>query len=374
MKTITVVLFGCIAMWGNCLRIGPEQLPPKSKFQSNLHGTSFKRFVLDAYRNGDLALQRQLRPNPGPINRKMNAFPAIEKEPNDPTLVISLTTVPEMLTASNLNVMKKVLDSLKNQTIPADAVEMNLPTRSGGLFSGGSGEYPQLHNTPLPEGITVYETDDWLALTNIVPTVQRAKVRPRETLVIVVDDDKVYSPYLVEDHLRAYRAKPSSASTCRGYKLPRQGELPYDWDEIGFSFYGHTLGSPERVAAVTGSDSWSIPASLFTDGLWKDLLQPVDTEKTEAEAEPEVVKRACSLMNDIWVSGQMSKHQISKYTIPCRQECWDAGAVKRHGVFDLRFSLTRHDLNDLCFKKFVNSWSDEELFVDPWAEKARVRN
>eukprot|EP00747_Dinoflagellata_sp_TGD_P032895 gnl/TRDRNA2_/TRDRNA2_136277_c1_seq4.p1 gnl/TRDRNA2_/TRDRNA2_136277_c1~~gnl/TRDRNA2_/TRDRNA2_136277_c1_seq4.p1 ORF type:complete len:371 (+),score=24.24 gnl/TRDRNA2_/TRDRNA2_136277_c1_seq4:68-1180(+) len=295
-------------------------------------------------RHGSLRLDRHLRPDPGPLNDKMNSWPAIQKSLMDPKIVISLTTVPEML-SDKMMFLGKTLASLRQQTVRADSIELNLPNKSQRLGAYG-GLQPN-----ISEGINVYHTDDWLALTNIIPTVQRAQknLSVQETLVIVVDDDKVYPPSLVEDHLRAFRERPSSASTCRGYKLPSHHHLSSGWDELRHSAFGHKLGSHVRVACVTGSDSWSAPVSLFTKGLWMDLADGHGPQEM-----------ALKLMNDVWVSGQLSKHNIPKYAIPCRQECWDTGVSKRFGVASNDTGGTRRLMNNVVVTYFAKAWSREE--------------
>eukprot|EP00747_Dinoflagellata_sp_TGD_P032893 gnl/TRDRNA2_/TRDRNA2_136277_c1_seq2.p1 gnl/TRDRNA2_/TRDRNA2_136277_c1~~gnl/TRDRNA2_/TRDRNA2_136277_c1_seq2.p1 ORF type:complete len:383 (+),score=16.05 gnl/TRDRNA2_/TRDRNA2_136277_c1_seq2:68-1216(+) len=294
-------------------------------------------------RHGSLRLDRHLRPDPGPLNDKMNSWPAIQKSLMDPKIVISLTTVPEML-SDKMMFLGKTLASLRQQTVRADSIELNLPNKSQRLGAYG-GLQPN-----ISEGINVYHTDDWLALTNIIPTVQRAQknLSVQETLVIVVDDDKVYPPSLVEDHLRAFREKPSSVSACRGFKLPPARKLSGDWDGLQYSHYGHKVESPVQVAIVTGSDSWSSPASLFNESLWTDLKH---------------TGSAMRLMNDIWVSGQLSKHNVPKYVIPCRQECWSTWVHKQYGAASGDTGRSRTWLNNEVITYFKNAWSPAEVEI-----------
>eukprot|EP00747_Dinoflagellata_sp_TGD_P032894 gnl/TRDRNA2_/TRDRNA2_136277_c1_seq3.p1 gnl/TRDRNA2_/TRDRNA2_136277_c1~~gnl/TRDRNA2_/TRDRNA2_136277_c1_seq3.p1 ORF type:complete len:388 (+),score=27.71 gnl/TRDRNA2_/TRDRNA2_136277_c1_seq3:51-1214(+) len=371
-----------LCAWGvvKCLRLRAEEphIPDydahaeyhnSSEYKEFLNTPEYRRFMDISYDNlleeilhGSLSFDRKLAATAGPLNTHMKNWPAINKRQTDPKIVISLTTVPEMFKGGKVTMLSKTLNSLLNQTVAADAIELNLPSYSARLGKYGKPE------RDLPKGINVYYTEDWLTLTNIIPTVQRAKMnisaergavtkRPiawkesqsHETLVIVVDDDKVYPPSLVEDHLRAFRERPSSASTCRGYKLPSHHHLSSGWDELRHSAFGHKLGSHVRVACVTGSDSWSAPVSLFTKGLWMDLADGHGPQEM-----------ALKLMNDVWVSGQLSKHNIPKYAIPCRQECWDTGVSKRFGVASNDTGGTRRLMNNVVVTYFAKAWSREE--------------
>eukprot|EP00747_Dinoflagellata_sp_TGD_P032892 gnl/TRDRNA2_/TRDRNA2_136277_c1_seq1.p1 gnl/TRDRNA2_/TRDRNA2_136277_c1~~gnl/TRDRNA2_/TRDRNA2_136277_c1_seq1.p1 ORF type:complete len:400 (+),score=19.51 gnl/TRDRNA2_/TRDRNA2_136277_c1_seq1:51-1250(+) len=370
-----------LCAWGvvKCLRLRAEEphIPDydahaeyhnSSEYKEFLNTPEYRRFMDISYDNlleeilhGSLSFDRKLAATAGPLNTHMKNWPAINKRQTDPKIVISLTTVPEMFKGGKVTMLSKTLNSLLNQTVAADAIELNLPSYSARLGKYGKPE------RDLPKGINVYYTEDWLTLTNIIPTVQRAKMnisaergavtkRPiawkesqsHETLVIVVDDDKVYPPSLVEDHLRAFREKPSSVSACRGFKLPPARKLSGDWDGLQYSHYGHKVESPVQVAIVTGSDSWSSPASLFNESLWTDLKH---------------TGSAMRLMNDIWVSGQLSKHNVPKYVIPCRQECWSTWVHKQYGAASGDTGRSRTWLNNEVITYFKNAWSPAEVEI-----------
>mmetsp|Transcript_19863 Transcript_19863/g.42336 ORF Transcript_19863/g.42336 Transcript_19863/m.42336 type:complete len:386 (+) Transcript_19863:122-1279(+) len=288
----------------------------------------------------------------GPENPAMAGWSGLRRLDSDPFIVVSLTTVPGGVLG-----LLPTLRSLRNQTLPPDAIELNLPLKS----KRGLGDYPTL---PTWEAVVVdvHRTEDWLALTNIVPTVQRAKARAgrRTTLVIVVDDDKVYPDSLVEDHLRAHRAQPHSASTCRGYKVPPGGDISPavfwpGWDELGHSVYGHNLASavPQRVGVMTGSDSWSAPVDVFSESLWNDLSNHA------AGAANGTIGSAASLMNDVWISGQLSRQGVPKFVVPCRRECRDAPKNGQRQAQNL--AQQRRGLNQIVMQFYLQDWAPDEI-------------
>lgn len=286
----------------------------------------------------------------GAANSLMADLKPVTRSASDPRVVISLTTVPGGV--SSLGV---VISSLKNQTVAADAIEINLPGESNRKL----GEYNIEKFQELDmDRVKVYRTDDWFALTSLVPTVRRALLAKNNTLVIVVDDDKVYPPTLVEDHLRAHRARPKSAHTCRGYKLPPgediyQGHYFSRWNERVHSVYGDAIGSPERVAVVTGSDSWSVPSEVFTPKLWDDL---------RANGKPTEIAEAAEKFNDIYASGQLSRLRVAKYVMPCRRQCKDAPKTRERASQELSYWPWSRDKNtEQVMQFFANSWDKDEI-------------
>jgi len=300
-------------------------------------------------------------------NSAMSQWPRLVRQPSDPRVVISLSTVPGGVAS-----LGPTLRSLRNQTFPADAIEVNLPRKS----ARGLGVYPDL---PVEDagGIDVYRTEDWLALTNVIPTLQRAQEHGERTLIVVVDDDKAYPPSLVEDHVRAHRARPRSASACRGYKMPPRGDISGAvfwpaWDELWHSFYGHRTAEAQRVAVVTGSDSWSVPAELFSESLWANLS---DSSPDDGRG----IKTVASLMNDIWVSGQLSRHNVPKFVVPCRFASQDTPRTVSRDAQNLEHdTLRRVALNMRVMKFFLKDWASEEMMPQDEVEhqvwQTRVRH
>lgn len=297
-----------------------------------------------------------------PENQDMHAWPPLRRQPGDPRVVISLSTVP-----GGVEGLGPTLRSLRDQSFPADAIELNLPNAS----RRGLGAYPDLDLlTSSTYGVDVYHTEDWLALTNVVPTVQRARAANRTTLVVVVDDDKVYPPSLVEDHVRAHRERPGAASACRGFLMPPGGDLARVefwpmWDELAHSVYGHKVAGPKRVAVVTGSDSWAAPADLLGPGIWKDLAVQGEELGGAGDAGRNAsasARSAALLMNDVWISGQLSRRGVSKYVVPCRRECCDAPKGRDRSAQTLVHNMTqRRELNQEVMQLFLKDWAADEV-------------
>jgi len=123
-------------------------------------------------------------------------------------IVLSLTTTPD-----RLPFIQPTLKCLVNQTRAADAIYLNLPyylKRTGEpyLLPKWLSEYPE---------VTVNRCDDVGPATKLIPTLEREK--DPETLIIVVDDDIWYPPYLVLKYLKYSSKFPEEVLTLGGVVL-----------------------------------------------------------------------------------------------------------------------------------------------------------
>jgi len=336
-------------------------LETSNGFKAAGEGELDMKHIKTRMKDGKLVL---VRPSPGPKNPYVE-LPPVQK---DPKVVVTLTTTP-----SGAYLLYQVLDSLINQSYQPDEVHVNMPNSS----MRGLGDYPDIEKLAwnwtsyYDHGIKVFRTKDWGALTNIIPT--RARVgSDSRTLLIVVDDDKVLPATLVADHVRAFRRNPNSASTCRGYNVThdmvRKGsQFGTLVNEISISSYGHLLAEPQRCGVVTGSDTWSVLASKFDETLWLDLDMHMHAPGPHAEQFE--VGELASFMNDIWVSGMLSRKRVPKFVIPCSYETWDvidnSGIDDRVGEYHAvghAVSFASRDAKNAAVMRFFRfEWAPEEI-------------
>jgi hypothetical protein len=114
-------------------------------------------------------------------------------------IVISLTTTPH-----RINAIKPTLDSLRDQSIKADKIYLNVPYE----FKRDNVKYviPQWL-LEYPE-VTITRTEDFGPITKIVPTLWQEP--ELNTLIISVDDDIIYPKHLVRE-LASYAAEHPEA-------------------------------------------------------------------------------------------------------------------------------------------------------------------
>jgi hypothetical protein len=167
--------------------------------------------------------------NEGFIEVKMNH--GSEKEPS---IVISLTTVPERLLNDEDDGLKLVLKSLCTQTDNDYEVHFNIPE----IYHVTKKEYQipcWIDEIKLKyKHLKIFRTEDVGPPTKFVPTIQR--IKNPETIVITVDDDLVYHEEMVEEH-RKYQNELVDSVICydgRGSQKPIYNDIRYIKDD---SFY-----------------------------------------------------------------------------------------------------------------------------------------
>ena len=99
-------------------------------------------------------------------------------------IVVSLSTLP-----SRINKVHQTIRSIENQTMKPDWIYLNVPS------------YSKREKTKyvIPDDLTQYvnhASDDYGPLTKFLPTLQIEN--DPETMIICVDDDKIYDPNLIQ--------------------------------------------------------------------------------------------------------------------------------------------------------------------------------
>lgn len=119
---------------------------------------------------------------------------------SEPSLIISLTTVPERLKNESEDGLKIVLQSICEQNDNDYEVHFNVPIKYN--ITGEEYIIPNwLKDYKLKyRNLRVFRTLDFGPPTKFVPTIQR--IKNIETIIIVVDDDLVYHSDMVFEHRR----------------------------------------------------------------------------------------------------------------------------------------------------------------------------
>lgn len=146
--------------------------------------------------------------NPEFLHRNIEA----EREGNTERIVVSLTTIPE-----RIHKITYTIKSILKQTRRVDEVALNLPLKT---LKGKEYTIPDiLYRLPR---LKIYRIDkDFGPSTKLLPTLQR---EGENTRIIVVDDDVVYNPILVEKLVEVSDKFPNHAVTTFPKKLRYRGE------------------------------------------------------------------------------------------------------------------------------------------------------
>ena len=248
-------------------------------------------------------------------------------EPFDNGVVISFTTVP-----SRIHNLKPTLLSLLRQTQRAGCIELNLAKHSR-RKDHQTWQIPAWLSELTAVKIQWVEQDLGPG-TKSIPTLLRHA--QDNAFIVVVDDDMVYSKYLVADLLAADQQAQSKAVFCvNGCLIPRS---------LVFSQHvqqkKHITG-PVRVAVMEGYAGYGLRPSQF------DLKHLVDA----SDAPQDVF-----LDDDIWISGQLSRQGIPKYRIPIRGK----RRTLPHAL-ETAVPVARVTFEDRALHYFADAWKAEEF-------------
>jgi hypothetical protein len=186
---------------------------------------------------------------------------------------------------SRLGHLRGVLNSLIDQSIPADRIVLALPAYS----RREQRAYPSAADLRLPRGIEVMPCEDFGPVTKLLPALA---AEPGAHLV-VVDDDVVYPRDFLRTLLDATRRHPGCALGYRGVRLaPPQ-----------------PLVDLEHVFATAIAESVTVDI-LF--GTWGYLLPP---GTLDAAVHPRTGE-AFRWTDDVWVSGQLARAKVPRLVVP----------------------------------------------------------
>ena len=243
-------------------------------------------------------------------------------------IIASLSTLPDRIAK-----LGPTLQSLLNQTRPPDEIVLAVPPFS----------FRQKKAYVIPPALAaisqlqIVRCDrDWGPATKFIPTIQRELAADRGgTLVMVVDDDRIYPRDAIETYLHYQEQLPDAALCFRGGEMPRT----LDWQDAKLT-YGDQIREPRPVAVVTGCGSYLIQPRFFDEALWDYSNAPA----------------GAFFMDDIWISGCLDRRGVKKYVVP--------GSAMMRTVARQLGTLTLHDVpggrqpsNNETIRYFHESWN-----------------
>ena len=114
-------------------------------------------------------------------------------------IVITLTTIPERLKSDYNYDMRYCIESLLNQNYNGNyEVHLNIPHISN--KTGKKYIIPEWLENNNDNRLKIFRTEDYGSITKLIPTIERTK--DDNTIIIVVDDDMVYHPELINEHIK----------------------------------------------------------------------------------------------------------------------------------------------------------------------------
>src|SRR5438445_3188555 len=168
-------------------------------------------------------------------------------------VIASLSTVPERI--GNLG---PTIRSLLRQTRQPDEIVLAVPEFS--IREQRPYTVPK-YVSRCPRLRVLHCRKDWGPATKFIPMVQEELLAGRgNTLIMVVDDDRVYPRDALETYLHYSEQLPEAALCFRGAAMPRK----LDWRDA-MVIRASGLRRPQPAALITGCGSYLIQPSFFDE-------------------------------------------------------------------------------------------------------------
>jgi len=213
---------------------------------------------------------------------------------------ISLTTLP-----GRIEQIERTVLSLVGQSVPFDEVVISVPERS----EREGVEYPMpswlqdlvLNRTQPPRVRVRRVLEDYGPATKLIPSVMEAQLdlKGENVLVLVVDDDTLYPPRLLETLLEWHRRLPDAALAFSGWPVTKHFRYPH-WSE-NYLVYGNELLAPHPVSVVRGNCGYLVSTRMFDSSLWEGYQ----------DAPP-----GAFFMDDVWISGRLAAAKVRRFVVP----------------------------------------------------------
>jgi hypothetical protein len=209
-------------------------------------------------------------------------------KPDRRRVIASLSTVPD-----RINNLRPTIRSLLKQTRPPDEIVLAIPEFS--VRERRPYVVPK-YISRLPRVRVLRCREDWGPATKFIAAIQDELAAGREnTLIMVVDDDRLYPRDALETYLYYSEQLPNAALCFRGAAMPST----LDWDDAKM-IYAKDLREPRPVAVITGCGSYFVRAQFFDQSLW------------DYSGAPPVA----FYIDDIWISAWLSRRGVKRYVVP----------------------------------------------------------
>ena len=250
--------------------------------------------------------------------------------------IVSMSVLP-----SRFKGLLPTINSLTDQSVLPEKIVINLPR----FFKRDKTDFeiPEyVENHPLIE-INWIENDLGPA-TKLLPTIEFYEHNP-DRLIVVVDDDQIYSREMVENYVRHEQQLPNAAMTLSGWTVPDSYNHADKEQRYGgiVRFYRKdtSVSEPIRVDCLQGAASFAVKPKFF------------DKKVFDFDSAPE----EAFFVDDIWVSGNLAITKTPVYIIPAPFRFGRFVSVRQSTQFGLSSSVNADNTNNnTLYKYFKNQW------------------
>ena len=251
---------------------------------------------------------------------------AANRKFNNRRVIASLSTVPD-----RINNLRPTIQSLLKQTRPPDEIVLAIPEFS--VRERRPYVVPK-YLSRLPRVRVLHCAEDWGPATKFIGAIQDELAAGREnTLIMVVDDDRLYPRDALETYLFYSEQLPNAALCFRGAAMPST----LDWDDAKM-IYAKDLREPRPVAVITGCGSYLIQPRFFDGSLWNYSEAP----------------SVAFYIDDIWISAWLSRRGVKRYVIPASARMRSVSRQRR--TVSLNKIPGRQKLNNETIAFFRDAW------------------
>src|SRR4029077_18369824 len=251
---------------------------------------------------------------------------AANRTPDTRRVIVSLSTVPD-----RINNLRLTIRSLLNQTRPPDEIVLAIPEFS--IREQRPYVVPK-YISRLPRVRVLHCPEDWGPATKFIGAIQDELAAGREnTLIMVVDDDRLYPRDALETYLYYGQQLPNAALCFRG--APRPSFLGGDDAKV---IRASDRREPRRVAVITGCGSYLIQPRFFDQSLWDYSRAP----------------SVAFYIDDIWISAWLSRRGVKRYVIPASARMRSVSRQRR--TVSLNKIPGRQKLNNETIAFFRDAW------------------
>src|SRR5436190_2516950 len=241
-------------------------------------------------------------------------------------VIASLSTVPD-----RINNLTPTIRSLLKQTRPPDEIVLAIPEFS--VRERRPYVVPK-YISRLPRVRILRCREDWGPATKFIAVIQDELAAGRQnTLIMVVDDDRVYPRDAAETYLHYSEQLPDAALCFRGAAMPST----LDWDDAK-TIRASELREPRPVAVITGCGSYLIQPRFFDESLWNYSVAP----------------QVAFVIDDIWISGWLSRRGVKRYVVPASAMMKSVRRQRR--TVSLNKIPGRQKLNNEIIAFFRDAW------------------
>src|SRR5438270_3555913 len=243
-----------------------------------------------------------------------------------PRVIVSLSTVPD-----RINNVKPTIRSLLKQTRPPDEIVLAIPEFS--VREQRPYVVPK-YISQLPRVRVLRCREDYGPAAKFIGAIQDELAAGREnTLIMVVDDDRLYPRDALETYLYYSEQLPNAALCFRGAAMPST----LDWDDAKM-IRASELREPRPVAVITGCGSYLIQPRFFDESLWNYSAAP----------------QVAFDIDDIWISGWLSRRGVKRYVVPA--SAMMQSVLRQRWTVSLNKIPGRQKLNNETIAFFRDTW------------------